>query len=301
MNVFKKAIVVLAMLTAAVSTQAIEVNFDFSVYSSGASIYPCNAGIKHDQPTGEVCYMRTNPVVACDPNACAVPSDCDCVCAGSVGREQVDFLKVSYANWTDHNEALGSATDTTVTSSTNGNSLFNSTEAFTKQLTELSFHLGSELFGAEYFLDVCFRGPQIDYASAGINTGWTATSEATIQDLLGYQSYKDVAGLVVNSEVVCEYQVANSPLAVDALPTSFPAEGNSMVTSLIDNQGLNGTTDAVSESASVTGTDGLGKAPTFCKVRYTFSEGTGLTGRNLFRPWKKQAARICTKTSIEEP
>ncbi|WP_127717419.1 hypothetical protein [Halobacteriovorax sp. HLS] len=309
MNVFKKALVAIALLAATFSAQAIEVSFDFTVFSSGSSIYPCNAGIKHANPRQEVCYERTNPNNSCNPNACEDGESCDCVCAGTNGGQyNVDFLKASYANWTDHNETIGSSTAATVKASTSNNYIFsNDSDAngsvtnanyFDKQLTALTFNLGTETFGAEYVLDVCFRGPQIDYASSDIRSNWTAKAQATIQDMLGYESYASVAGLKVDSEVVCEHQVAGNPLPLNTVPNALTFGDNGIYDDLILNADL-GLSDVAKGSASVTGPRGT--TPTFCRVRYTFSEGNGLSGRELFRPWKKQAAKVCTKTSIEEP
>jgi hypothetical protein len=309
MNVFKKALVALAMLAATFSAQAIEVSFDFTVFSSGSSIYPCNAGIKHANPNQEVCYERTNPSNSCNPNACEDGEVCDCVCAGTNGGQyNVDFLKASYANWTDHDETIGSSSDASVKADTGYNYLFsNDTDAagsvanvnyFDKQLTSLSFNLGTETFGAEYTLDVCFRGPQIDYATAGITSAWTAKAAATIQDMIGYDSYAAIAGLKVDAEVICEHQVANQPLTLNAVPNALTFGNNGTLDDIINNADL-GLNDNADGSATVTGPNGT--TPTFCRVRYTFSEGNGLSGRELFRPWETQAAKVCTKTSIEEP
>ncbi len=308
MNVLKKALLAIALLVAANSASAIEVSFDFSVFSSGASIYPCNAGIKHKKAAAVVCYERTNPENSCNPSACEEGQSCDCVCSGTDGSYLMDFAEATYANWTDHNETYPSSTKATFAADQNKNFLFsNNVDAngkvsgnyFDKQLTTLNFNLGSELFGAEYYLDVCFRGPQIDYATAGIKTNWEAKAEATIQDLTGgYASYAAVAGLKVNSEIVCDYQVSGQPNALNFVPGSTVFAGND-ADSLITNASLGYSTAIATGGQNITGP---GKsAPTFCRVRYTFSEATDLGGKDQFRPWKTQAAKVCTKTSIEEP
>jgi len=308
MNVVKKALLMVALFAATFSASAIEVSFDFTVFSSGSSIYPCNAGIKHKKANDVVCYERTNPTNSCNPNACETGQSCDCVCSGTDGSYLMDFTEVSYANWSDHNETYPSSSKASFAANQNKNFLFsNNVDAngkvsgnyFDKQLTSLNFNLGSELFGAEYYLDVCFRGPQIDYATAGINTNWVANAEATIQDLTGgYASYAAVAGLTVDSEIVCDYQVAGQPNALNYVPGSDVFDGNDAIT-LIDNASLGYSTAVAAGDDNITGPGK--KAPTFCRVRYTFSEATNLSGKEQFRPWKTQAAKVCTKTSIEEP
>ena len=306
MNLFKKALFAVVLLATTFSAQAIEVSFDFSVFSSGSSIYPCNTGIKHANTDEVICYKRTEPTTSCNPSACVSGEQCDCVCTGTVGRSKVDFLNATYTNWTDHNESIGSLSSATVKANNKSNFLFknerdNKTPAkgnyFKKQLTSLSFNLGSETFGAKYFLDVCFRGPQIDYATAGISTNWVAKSQATIQDMVGYASYAGVAGLEVSSKIVCDYQQAGEPNDVNYVTNHNSFIGEEEY-DMINNASLV-LSDAASAGVNITGDNQT--APTFCRVRYTFSEGNGLTGRALFRPWKKQAAKVCTKTSIEEP
>jgi hypothetical protein len=306
MNVFKKALVALALFAATFSASAIEVSFDFSVFSSGSSIYPCNAGIKHANTNEVICYKRTEPTTTCNPSACVAGEQCDCVCTGTVGRSKVDFFTAEYANWTDHNESVGSSTKVTVKAKNKPNFIFKNDKDnkasvkgnyFRKQLTSLSFDLGSETFGAKYFLDVCFRGPQVDYATAGIKTNWVASSQATIQDMVGYASYAGVAGLEVTSKIVCDYQQAGQPHDVNFVPNNN-SFGEEEEYDMIANASL-GLSDVASSEVNITGDNKT--APTFCRVRYIFSEGNGLQGRELFRPWKKQAAKVCTKTSIEEP
>jgi len=305
MNLVKKALFAVALLAATFSVQAIEVSFDFSVYSSGSSIYPCNAGIKHAKTNEVICYERANPTASCNPNACAEGESCDCVCTGTRGRSNVDFLTAGYTQWTDHNETIGSSNSASVKAKNHVNFLFKNENDrrtalngnyFNKQLTSLSFNLGSETFGAKYFLDICFRGPQIDYASAGISTNWTAKSQATIQDMVDHASYAGVSGLKVKSHIVCDYQQAGQPNDTDFVP-NFRNFDRSDRFGLISKVAL-GLSDVASSSADITGVNNT--APTFCRVRYIFSEGHGLTGRALFRPWEKQAAKVCTKTSVEE-
>jgi hypothetical protein len=306
MNVFKKALVALALFAATFSASAIEVSFDFSVFSSGSSIYPCNAGIKQANTNVQVCYKRTEPTTTCNPSACVEGEQCDCVCSGtSGGAYNVNFLTAGYTAWTDHNESAGSSTSSSVKSTTSENFVFgNNTDLagqeagkyFDNQLTSLSFNLGSELFGAEYYLDVCFRGPQIDYATAGIHTNWVANASATIQNMAGYANYQDVAGLTVKSEIVCDYQEVNAPNAVNFTPGNDALDYTAET--LISLEAFNGS-ETVNGGKNITEAGGI--APTFCRVRYTFKEGNLLEGRELFRPWKKQAAKVCTKTSIEEP
>lgn len=63
----KKLLLASAMFLTTFSSQAARVQFDFDVLSSGASIYPCNAGLKHKPQRGKICY---NPETfqSCNPD-----------------------------------------------------------------------------------------------------------------------------------------------------------------------------------------------------------------------------------------
>ncbi len=308
MNVFKKALLAVALLVAANSASAIEVSFDFTVFSSGSSIYPCNAGIKHAKAQDVVCYERTNPRNSCNPNLCEEGKSCDCVCSGTDGSYLTDFASVKYTKWSDHDDryprrnkkASFAADGTKNFLFSNDVDMFGEKQGkyFDNQLSSLSFNLGSELFGTEYFLDVCYRGPQIDYHNAGIDTNWVAKAEATIQNLSDtYSSYANVAGLKVKSEIVCDYQNEVS-YDVNETPGNEALDEDDSYR-LIHNQRLGLNTGVANGRRNITGHGK--KAPNFCRVRYTFTEGHKLSGKEQFRPWETQAAKICTRTSIEDP
>jgi hypothetical protein len=101
------ALVVLLNMANAI---AVSLEFKFDVNSSGPSIYPCNAGIKHASYSNRVCYDRvTNQ--SCNPaEDCLNTPECNCVCTGSTsgqGETRLDYLSVSSAEWTDNGEVVG--------------------------------------------------------------------------------------------------------------------------------------------------------------------------------------------------
>ncbi|EPZ49456.1 hypothetical protein M902_0287 [Bacteriovorax sp. BAL6_X] len=141
----KKLLLASALLMGAFSTQAARVQFNFDVYSSGSSIYPCNAGIKHKEPRGQVCYNPNTyesctpkrgggyggaePLVgdgdgldnlfagldaqpesyngSCDPQT---GEGCDCVCTGEQNGDHeatIDFMKAKITKWKDHGDPQG--------------------------------------------------------------------------------------------------------------------------------------------------------------------------------------------------
>lgn len=319
----KKIILGLVALLAMTSAHAIQLKFEFDVNSSGSSIYPCNAGLKHVANTERICYDREtknacNPSVECPvqgPNDSHLANNCNCVCSGvDGGANNVDFVSATYSKWTDHNKHMSKRTKpakikASTQGRTNYNTLFetdvtnaeavSNVNYFKKQLRTLSFNLGSEKFGAEYFLDVCFRGPQIDYYKAGIKTNWLAKAKATIQNVTGgKQVYADLSDLIVSSEIECTYQDSNNNFrnkVISAEDFSDEATWKTLFHSTPLRSGseqANGQTNIHSNKIG---------APTFCKVRYNFKESVNTGDYSEFRPWKLQQAKVCTETSIEEP
>jgi len=319
----KKILLSVVALVVMTSAQAVNLKFQFDVFSSGDSLYPCNAGIAHAGYQSRVCYDRENPTQSCNPHvACPNTPDapeCNCVCTGDganngQGERRLDFMEASYSKWKD-NQFTSQGRSTTVTqiassSANNYNTIF-PTDAtassakdekfFKKQLRSLSFNLGSERYGSRYFLDVCFRGPQIDYFGANINAlNWTVKSAVTVQDLSDTKKkYQDLAGLSVESFVVCDRQDFAGDLANNKVPSfaNFEVDYDADLinyTSLANADVASGNNFQAGEALS-------GKrAPKFCVVRYVFKE-ENRQGIESLRLWKKQHAKICTETTFNEP
>lgn len=321
----KLLLVAACFLAFAQSAFAINLTFKFDVYSSGPSIYPCNAGLKHGD-TGRVCEDRVTGnscSLGCasgDTSLCTTGTTPEsCVCSGgdnnNQGAYRLDFLNVKHANWTDNGEEAGAQTSTKINANESlsaFNTVFNqsSTGFYGKQLTEMSVNLGSELYGAEYFVDVCYRGPQIDYKDvAGIN--FALKAKVTVNNLTkgnGQEvDYKTVSDLSTKAEVKCymedEYEYCQATghcggttsinPAVDLIPNVI---GYNYTKNSGNYQTLAGTSQEktlLTDGAMKSGND---KTPRFCVVRYFFKENA-----TSFRKWKLQAAQACTYTEINEP
>ena len=314
----KKIILGLVALLAMTSAQAITLKFEFDVNSSGSSIYPCNAGLKHTANKEKICYNRVDKQ-ACNPATQCKPEDtsCNCVCTGTNGgANHVDFFSATYSDWSDSHQDLPATSDPkSVKAATSGseyNTLFESsvtksdavknTAYFEKQLRSLTFNLGSEKFGAEYFLDVCFRGPQIDYYNANVKSNWVAKTKATIQNVTGDAVYADLSDLNVKSEIVCELQDGSEIVA-----NEVPGVGG--LNEFVNEYGVDApmipwtSLRAGNENAkkSLTIVPNRITVPKFCKVRYYFKEAVNTGDYKEVRPWTLQQAKVCTETSIEEP
>lgn len=323
----------LMALFSVTSAFAVSVEFSFDINSSGPSIYPCNAGIRHDQHSARVCYDRVSQQ-SCNPSTCVSGQDCNCVCTGSTsgdGEWRHDYLRASYGAWTDNGD-YAQTTGTKNIYAKNGsfNELFNgnSKEEWGQQLTKLEFDLGSERYGAEFFLDVCYRGPQIEYFYAMQNGGYAGNaggneypnfslkSQATVTDLVSSNGlrYSELADLQVKVTAVCDqqgkgtYQYAGS--ANPASGTVYDQVLNDIVgatttggqyTKTVPYRYFNNASSLYLIDEFINVNNAF--TPRFCKIRYTFIENKRNNTANplsQIRKWKQHKAQVCTFTEINE-
>ncbi|MDD0853356.1 hypothetical protein HBN50_09620 [Halobacteriovorax sp. GB3] len=303
-----KALLPLLALFMAFNVHAVNLAFKFEVTSSGNSMYACNAGLKHKPYQDRVCYERGDTTKSCNPAQCKDGQACNCVCTGGFtlgqsmsgdGEYRLDYFNAKVANWSDNGEAATNVQTMTKTALTNGYRFaVDSADAFSTQLLGLEFFLGSERYGAEYFVDVCFRATQIDYPTS-YDVGylnWSLTRAVTITDLgtsnspdthvwdldetddIWYtaKTYQDLAGLKVKSLLYCKNK-----------------DGGVTINDQTDWTDFNNA-QAITFPSKSTREDLKG-----CFFRYEFKE-SNRDGLASVRKWKKQKARICTYSSANE-
>jgi hypothetical protein len=316
-NIFLAAIAFIAL--SAQNAFAVNLTFQFDVNSSGPSIYACNAGIKHVQ-NANVCFDRITGGT-CTPScangvaaACTAPTTPQsCVCTGedngNQGTWRLDYLNAGASNWVDNSEGggLGTAAKISAPNSTAFATLFpNDGVAFGKQLTTMTVNLGSEVYGSEYFVDVCYRGPQIDYTNVS-DLNFAIKSKVTVTNLRGNNSpnYQNVALLAGKAEVRCYMDDTFDNCTADTIPGVAVGCGNASDSFYNYNYSSNGgaytsmSTSAQEHTLINMNTFNAGstkRTPRFCVVRYSFKE----TAQTM-RKWKLQQARACTYTEISEP
>lgn len=324
-----KTLAFLFLLASAFNASAVSLDFSFDVNSSSASIYPCDAGLRHEGGAGQVCYDRRDGQ-SCNPaSACNNTSNCDCVCTGVASggiAPALDNVVATSAAWTENGQGAGSniVTRTNSAKTVNTNQfvrLFTGVSEWDNQLTSLSFNFGSAKYGTEYFLDVCYRGPQIEYFQAFGNDASAAIPkfkiglQTTSTTLAGVtSSYETIAGLKVRSEVYCDqqgqgaYQFAHNGSGV------YGVVAHELTTNQDDAASISGASyqkqsqyvtfnpgQAITLSQNdwivnySSATESTAKIPRFCKIRYYFKETS--TGH---RQWANQKARICTSTDVTE-
>lgn len=328
------------------NSEAISLRFKFKVFSSGPSIYACNAGIRHKQHPGKVCYFE-GTTTACTQNDCKDKGICNtqCVCTGTNGGDSLmDYLKVTSVDWKDHKATGDNIVDTGV-EQISKNAPFGgawnvavSDEATTwnKRIKELSFNLGSELYGSEYFVDICYRGPQIEYFADNVTMNATLKAQVSATDFLATnpnpgdnsrdgliipgvvdgKTYTDLSGLQVKSYFVCDVQGSGSYKYGHNGASSSSGVYNTSLNEAVFSLDANGYpvsgTDLFGNSGSFQSIAGNGldllntwiststKAPRFCKIRYVFSETNANSSLPFMRKWQRHGAEICTYSDIEE-
>lgn len=281
----KSLMTILVALIVSANVHAVSLTFKLDIFSSGTDLYACNAGLKHTAHANRVCYERDNPENSCNPGTCTSGEQCNCVCTGDTlnndgqGEYRLDYFNATFRDWADHGE-IGSNSGSVYKEAglTSFNKLFSNSDAFGKELSGLTFNLGSERYGAVYFLDVCFRATQISYDYPGSTINYSHDKQVTITDLStnGY-NYEELSGLQVKAVVSCK---AKNQSWYQVEETSWAAFNSS---DIINYAKKNITKD-------------LEK----CKVRYYFKEGNR-SGLQSVRRWNLQKARVCTYTSFNEP
>ncbi len=270
------------------NTHAISLAFKLDIFSSGSSIYACNAGLVHPSHAKRVCYERDNPTRSCNPGVCNDDvQECNCVCTGDAlngsdaGEHTADFFTVSAKDWSDHGlVGANSSTRKLLAVGEDFVQRFTDADAYNRQLSSLVFNLGSERYGAVYFLDVCYRAPQISYPTNfnnGYTTNYTHDKQVTISDLTPGYTYEDLAGLKVKTVTSCTKKNGQEFTAHESGWRSFNA-----------NDVINYPETAITNQVAT------------CKVRYYFKE-SNRSGVESLRLWNVQHAQVCTYTSFNDP
>lgn len=303
------------------NAQAVALRFVFKATSSGPNIYACNAGILTPS-SANICYIEGTK------NQCT-PGDLHCVCSSTNGGDHLmNTVQTSWEPWHDGvGGGSGPATSSVITSEgaqVDFNKFWTDTSSWDKILKELEFNFSSELYNAGYFVDICYRGPQIEFYNHGMGTHWATLAQVTASDFSSTAgvSYSQLSGLKVRAFMTCDYQgvgtykyAHNGALASGGTydtseneanfigPVGEPTSGGDaslvtsgqfaipLVTSVVSL--INNTTHVSTGSYR------------FCKVRYVFTETDGnkvqtsADGPN-FRKWQRHGAEMLTYTEINQ-
>ncbi len=200
----KKTLFALLALGFAGTASADAINsFTWDTYSSDDKMYVCNVGIRHERGTeGHV-----------DENSGGANS-------GNTTSTH-DYLTVTYSTL-DVDQNRGPEV-TKVIEAHNSTSVYNQlvtdADAHKIVITSLQVNLTSENYGAKYYVDVCYRGNQIDFAGNNIRTSFKLKhNQLTYSDHAnaGALNYFSEAQLAVASKTVCDTQAAGRVQGFDS-------------------------------------------------------------------------------------
>jgi len=319
MNVLRKALVGAAVVATSFSAQAIESTFTFKVLSSGPNIYACNAGIRHINTADQYGYDYGSGSDSVAHTTTVNPGNYlqDAYWYKFVELVEEDFYAVGPTRGKGHKRANGSS-NFVLADATAPYNLVDAAKDFDahrvggwygnpKALSGLQIELSSEVYGAEYFVDVCYTGSrdQSDHVSVGVRLA--AKASVMFEDLTGTlqdsdhngigdsetnlgslnRKYNDLAGLKVKAELVCSEKGSITTSLKNPAGNGFAdvSASNTFVA-------FNGNTvNRISQGGANNGNDAHK-----CVVRYSFKE----TSKKI-RLNKLHGVKVILKTAITDP
>ena len=183
-------------------------------------LYACNAGISHPKPSGDLCmFQDTNQ--ACSKASCNGDSNCEtrCVCYSDVVAG--DRFSVNYEDLLmpeSSGARFRGAMKSVQGNGSNFNTLFNTSEIWTKKITSLHFDFSSERYGTKYFVDFCYLGPIesiIPGTTPAVDASWGAYrlgGSISISQLLGSNGYYQSSGLKGQMSYDCDLRENGSQI-----------------------------------------------------------------------------------------
>jgi len=266
----------------------------------------------HSADFASLIGMSTPPPKDCQDGNCAPPPNKNkkaCVCTTEEGERYANYINGSYGFWgeTGDPQKLVSAQPG---DSQYWQTLFKEDESYKNILEHLTVNLGNELYNTSYFVDICYRGPQIDYR--GLETAWDMLGKASVTDF-GYgahgggESYSELSKLKMKAQVICSLQDDSKDYESDL---NLDPTKDGPIFSPMKNVDFSAQTPyAVNASSSLVtlldikdkkfSKNSCSSAPKFCKIRYTFEETDSSGEHPNMRKWQKHGAQICTFTKIE--
>lgn len=338
----KGLFLVAAIVMMSFTAEAISLRYKFKVFSSGPNIYACNAGVLAQTSNLRVCYFQgTNQV--CNPDDCSTTGqNCNssCICSSSDGGDYLmNYGKVTYQDWKDNGDTsvTGQVSDYSFRANTGGvwSQALTDAQAWNKRITDLSFHLGSELYSSRYFVDICYRGPQIEYFEDQVKANFSLKAQAFATDFLANgvnggennrdglvipgtvdgKKYTELSDLTVQAFVACDFQGVGSYKYARNNANNYNTADNEATFTFGSDKLPNGTSEGSgsfwkssvkSVNASVADllnpfiANNSAKTPRFCKIRYVFSETNFTATLPNLRKWQRHGAEMCTYTEINE-
>jgi hypothetical protein len=239
----------------------------FTFSNKNPLFYPCNVGIRHAESSAICTDVVTGN--ACVPSVDNV-SSCVCTSSGTAGSWDRDIAHITYGDWVNPltpKSPLYSSDLVAINSQTSYNTLFASEDIeYTKQMTNLSIDLGSEMYGSEYFVDICYLGPTGTVGTYGSNYSMKSTLTVTNLKL----NYQTNANLQARAEIKCFLNKSNQT-TTGVIPgvtaTNYAISSGAKYTSMT----TSANTITILQDSGLLNVQG-DKVPRFCLARYYFKE-----------------------------
>ena len=252
-------------LTLAGTASADAINsFTWDTFSSDDKMYVCNVGIMHEN--GKKGHVDENSGGANSGNTASTH----------------DYLTVTYAPLNKHQERGEESTKVLEAKVNAYTRLFSNKNAHKNVVTNLVVNLSSENYGAKYYVDVCYRGAQIDYRANGIRTNYVLNqNKLTYSDHSNDVAHKyfKLAKLKVSTKTVCDTQqkgdvtgtdnglnMSQIDMNIEGSDSDFTF-GRKMRNVTEGSQGINFLKKAVQITRAQ-----KKDAPRYCKTRYVVAE-----------------------------
>jgi hypothetical protein len=239
----------------------------FTFTNTNPLFYPCNAGIRHSESSAICNDILTG--ASCIPESTNVTT-CICTSDGTAGSWDSDIVHITYGDWVNPPTPISplSTSDLIATNSlTTYNKLFATEDiAYTKQITQLSIDLGSEVYGSEYFVDICYLGPTGTVGTNGSN--YSMKANLTVNNLK--MNYQTNANLQAKAEIKCFLNKSNQAttgVTPGVTPTNYAINSGSSYIPMT----TSANTMTILQDSGLLNVQG-DKVPRFCLARFYFKE-----------------------------
>lgn len=215
------------------NVQAAGVNFHFLVNSSGTQIYPCDAGLYDANAENGESWLSAN-YAAYDGNSVIAPSAWNSLYL----RANLPANLAASSTHPFKTIALSSgitAIPYTVGPAKFGNVLRDETSTSSSiNPNELTFNLGSQKYGAKYFIDFCFRDSQVAWIPTMTAREYEIVDGVTSTNIssTGSSTYWENAILKVQGKIVCDSAPATITESVSASLDGLSGSSTSVSSSL---------------------------------------------------------------------
>lgn len=219
-----KSTIFLAAALLSISSYAANNTFKFRVFSSGADIFPCNAGIMHAGKAGETGYVvdTTNP----DYNGYGsevVDSTTNTSVDGSFLPDYMSYKVVSFDEWSGNQSIINSGKKYAQNDSSVWSAIYpenrmidlrdassinfqqHKVNDVNNVISSLDFVLSSENYGTSYFVDICYYAPQFN-PNPTANQIYSFTSKVGFSNLVSGRDYLSRAQVKTDVVVYCDGQ-----------------------------------------------------------------------------------------------